>query len=365
MIGKKLQKKNSKSTIKYLKHREFNDLPKTNNMNIFLTLDYELFLGGSTGSPENCLFKPMKHFTDMLNKYNIKTTIFVDAAYLLRMKQQKNKNNQLAIDFSEVCKNIVLLKNQGHNIQLHFHPQWLFSDYINGKWHLNTKYYKLSDLPREQAIKFVAESKELLEIIINKKITAFRAGGFSIQSFDNYIELFDHCNLIIDSSVLRGEYINSYLHEYDYRNIPQKSIYSFSSDVKIEDLDGKYKELSIASIPHKSIIYFMKNEIARNKFNPIKVWGEGSGVGYGNFPNMIRQRIKKAFREMNLYASLDSHSSVLLPYVYDQYSLKVDNLNFITIGHPKVFSEGSINNIEKFILKVKNKNKFTTCEDII
>ena len=61
-------------------------------INCYITLDYELFMGARTGSINNSLIKPMTELDLMLDKYNIRTNLFVDSAYLLRLKQLKDTN---------------------------------------------------------------------------------------------------------------------------------------------------------------------------------------------------------------------------------------------------------------------------------
>ena len=98
-------------------------------MNVFITIDYELFMGKISGSVEKCLITPMDNFTGMLDNYGIKTTVFVDAAYLLRMKQLRNENENLRRDFELVSSHIKQMILQGHDIQMHFHRHWLYSEY--------------------------------------------------------------------------------------------------------------------------------------------------------------------------------------------------------------------------------------------
>lgn len=56
-------------------------------MNAILTLDYELFMSNKTGTPQKCLFEPMDALVRMLDKFHIKANIFVDVAYILRLRQ--------------------------------------------------------------------------------------------------------------------------------------------------------------------------------------------------------------------------------------------------------------------------------------
>ncbi|MGC3833446.1 hypothetical protein ACPSKX_03745 [Moritella viscosa] len=49
---------------------------------LILSLDYELFFGDNTGSIENCMINPTQLLLQLLNKYNCKVSLFVDAGFL-------------------------------------------------------------------------------------------------------------------------------------------------------------------------------------------------------------------------------------------------------------------------------------------
>ena len=58
-------------------------------MNIFLTYDYELFFGESTGSVDKCMIEPTNQLLKIAKEFNIKMTFFVDVGYLIKLKASK------------------------------------------------------------------------------------------------------------------------------------------------------------------------------------------------------------------------------------------------------------------------------------
>jgi len=56
---------------------------------ILLTFDLELFLGNKIGTVENCIYKPTLEILNILKKYQIPGIFFVDAGYLLALKEKK------------------------------------------------------------------------------------------------------------------------------------------------------------------------------------------------------------------------------------------------------------------------------------
>ena len=107
-------------------------------LNLILTADYEVY-GNGSGSVPNCLIKPTEDLIEVCNAFNVPVTFFVDVCELWAFEEVE-KNGMWDMDFSPSG----LIKNQlsnavskGHDVQLHFHPQWLDYEYLkNGNWKL-------------------------------------------------------------------------------------------------------------------------------------------------------------------------------------------------------------------------------------
>lgn len=329
-------------------------------MNIYITLDYELFLGKESGTVENCLIRPINEYISLLNKYNIFSTIFVDAAYLYRLNQLKTNNLKLKNDYEKVLENIRLLDKEGHSIQLHFHPQWLYSEYENGKWKMDLLHYKLSDIPKSELFIKFKEAKELLDSIIGCKTHAFRAGGFCIQTFDDFPILFFENNIKLDSSVLRDAFEKNSFQDYDYRIIPNKHLYKFSSDVTIENENGEFQELTISTKKIYGLLYMILRWYYIFKSRKAIIYGDGLGIGlYDNKRNKITTKLNKSLNYHLLPVVIDSWLSYFLPKKIQKNS---DDL--VILGHPKSFTNISLQNLERFIKNNIDSNNFLTIEQI-
>lgn len=131
----------------------------------------------------------------------LKQLFLLIAAYLLRLSELKDKHDKLKSDFELISDHLKCLEQAGHDIQLHFHPQWIYSDYDSKQWIMDFEHYKLSDLPENVLRTSFYSARLLLEEIIGKKIIAFRAGGYSLPTYSGYIDLFKLNGIKIDSSV--------------------------------------------------------------------------------------------------------------------------------------------------------------------
>lgn len=339
-------------------------------MNIYLTLDYELFLGSKTGTPDNCLIRPMSALCEAVEKYGVRFTIFVDAAYLLRLRQLQTCSKRLQKDFELVTNNIQDLHKRGHDIQLHFHPQWLYSNWNEkeGIWNLDYSHYKLSDMDKEFAFQAVSESKNLLESLIGKKLIAFRAGGYCLESFEDYILLFDKNGITVDSSVARGKFNLSGIHYFDYRKMPDKNqIYRFESTVREESSSGRFIEAPISFCQWNKLYYLLFMRQKKQKYRPKLLYGDGVSIGKsiekGLRNSKKRNLVSRVLSPATMSTSSSGPGSVWLNDYFD-YAIKHHWPDLVIIGHPKEETDSSVVNLESFIKKVNNHAVFKIFSEI-
>jgi len=332
-------------------------------MDIFFTLDYELFLGRRPGTPEKCLIQPMSELSTISEKYGVKFTIFVDAAYLYRLSQLSVLYTQLKKDYELVANNIRKLEEEGHDIELHFHPQWLYSDYdsINNRWNMDLKHYKLSDIPKEELERMFHDCKSLLDGIIGRKTIAFRAGGYSLNSYDDYCNLLKKNGIVMDSSVNCHRKVCSVFQSYDYRFAPRKTLWHFDDKLEIEVENGILTEIPITiSKTYLGATYLLKKRKLQKSIEKCKKWGDGVGVGvHMSKYDRIKDLLSKFLTGKEFAASIDNFQSVNLINLYEFCTdKKFDKM--VIIGHPKEASPQSIREIDFFLQKVYKVNQFKT-----
>lgn len=319
---------------------------------VYLTIDYELFMGSKVGTINNCLITPMNALTKMLDKYNIKCNVFVDAAYLLRLYQLKD-NIQIEEQFKLVTSHVKNLSKQGHAIQFHFHPQWLYSRYENG-WIMDFDHYKISDMPIDDIKTLIPEAIELLQSYSINKLKAFRAGGYSFPNESYFYEILRKYEINVDSSVLKGAKIKSKYQSYDYRSLPINVPYRFDKDLCLEDPNGFFTEYPITTIKMIGYKYFYIKHLLIRKYNGVignGRFGDGKGIGLaGSVITRAINKIKRLITPSIISATIDGEFSLYLENVYIHNSVNDIYNAFVVIGHPKNLSGKSISVFEKFII---------------
>ena len=103
-------------------------------LNLLLHDDWEIY-GDGTGDPETLMFEPAKRILDICDRYGAKYTFYAEIGQQLHMLNAPEKRwNQYASTWESVLKDAI---QRGHDVQLHFHPQWIGAELKNGIWHLD------------------------------------------------------------------------------------------------------------------------------------------------------------------------------------------------------------------------------------
>ena len=327
-------------------------------MKIFLTYDYELFFGSKPGTVKNSIIRPVKKLLKIADLYNINYNFFVDVGYLIKLNELTNKKNKISLkqDFNSIYNNLKLLMTKGHDLQLHIHPHWEDSTYHNDTWKLNTSKYRLHEFDNIDIINIITKYKNFLEEIKEDKISAFRAGGWSIQPFNLIKQGLIKNDILIDSTVFKGGYYNSNYQYYNFKSTPNKDYWKFENDPLKEDKEGKFIELPISSIKLSPRFYIYYSLIKLLKLKHHKPFGDGNPIQPSS-KNILNFFTKSSISPV----SLDGFKSkyILNSVIENQKLFGQQNSIFVAIGHPKAQTNYSLKNLEKFIRNNRNEEFFT------
>ncbi len=330
-----------------------------NKKNILFTFDYELFLGKRSGSVQKCCIEPTSILIKIFDEFKIKNAIFfVDTTYLLRLKE--NNDSRSTADFIAVSNQIQELIKKGHYVFPHIHPHWLDANYLkeNNQWDLyNNSRYRFSHLNELERMELFKKSVEVLQEIIipiapQYKIDSYRAGGWCIQPFADFMPSFEEHKIVNDFSVMRSKVNTSDIQFYDFRNAPYKNIYTFENDPLVESKNGRYKEYSISILNISSLNQFL------NKLLLAVIWRlkyRSMGDGVGSVASAETAVINE--KEIKEMVSMELLTDVRLP-LYLKYIKKNEYMHFIS--HPKMLSHYNLVVFRKFLAKFTSRYEFET-----
>lgn len=310
-------------------------------MEIFLTLDYELFLFNPGNNVNQSLIDPTNKLLNMLNRHQIKAVFFVDVGYLISLSKQKNKYPQLSDDYYKIVKQLTYLESQGHELGLHIHPHWEDCYFDGNKWKIDLSRYKLADYTKSQAESIFTKYYDALQSLSVKKIISYRAGGWCLEPFSHIRDRMKLHGIYIDATVVPGGYQHTATHSYDFRNYPNKPIWNFNIDPSIIDDQGCFYEIPCTSHTLPQLHYWKKIINVLFRPNHKDTLGEA-----------VKPTMKEVFRKLffkNIDAvSIDSNksNSLLASFKYKEYE---QDAYYSIIGHPKCFDELTYTNLDTFL----------------
>jgi hypothetical protein len=248
---------------------------QSNRKQILVTFDYEMFLGNRSGSVDDCMIVPTRKLMAIMKRFGVKALFFVDTVCLLQLKRNAVSYSASEIDFSKVTAQLKELVAAGHDIFPHIHPHWLDAVYIpeTNEWKLNnTRLYRFHNVSEtDQRILFTKSVELLKEIVHTQKpdyhVSGYRAGGWCIQPFSDFLPLFRENNILYEFSVLKDFYQFTDAQYFDFSETPHKDIYRFSDDICREDPSGSLTQFTISSLHIPPYISLLNKLFLKIRYN--------------------------------------------------------------------------------------------------
>jgi hypothetical protein len=316
---------------------------------ILLTFDYEPYLGVKTGSAKKCILEPTEALISILDKYKTKGVFFVDILYLKNLKKHQELNEDLAAITSQLKR----LNEKGHYVFPHLHPHWLDAEYITGKKEFSLKdltHYSIANLEVAQIKKLFRESIEFLNSIrINHEKWGYRAGGWCIQPFHLFKDIFREENICYEFSVLPGYKNENKNQAFDFSTFTKNTPYFFSETVEKPENSGPFIEFPISTIEFNAQIRF-KDRLVRKylwKTND-KGWGDGTSAQTAQLKSIYTDR-EMASIELLTIAKLSTYKKQLK---------NTEHMHWIS--HPKLFTRHGLKTFDSFLEFATNKFAVTS-----
>jgi hypothetical protein len=222
---------------------------------VVLSVDYEIF-GNGSGDVLQHVVQPTASMARICRDYGAPLTVFFEAEeYHSFVEYRQPLTQALGYDPAQkIADQVAALAAQGHDFQLHLHPEWVGARFENGRWLLHRDHRTVDDLfeTQQETTCYLAARKRLLEDLmaagdVHRKVTAYRAGAFSAQPGKKLLAALAENGFLIDSSVVKGLYRDAA--KLDYRHAPSaKGPWRVKDEVSREDADGRVWEFPICSI---------------------------------------------------------------------------------------------------------------------
>lgn len=171
--------------------------------------DWEIY-GDGTGDPDHLMFDPAKRILDICDTYRAKYTIYAEIGQQLNMLDAigSTKWCKYAKTWEDILKDAI---QRGHDVQLHFHPQWIGAELKNDAWQLDYSKWNTGRLSYELLDDWIGKGvlylRNLLKPISSDyNVVSYRAGGWMCQPSTNLYKALKKNGIISDASVIKGRY---------------------------------------------------------------------------------------------------------------------------------------------------------------
>jgi hypothetical protein len=190
-------------------------------IHLALTHDWEL-RGDGSGDIEEIQFAPLRQLLEIYAKAGARTTILPDVMQQMAFRRCESKHpnlKPLADSWDEHARKVF---RQGHDIQLHLHPQWRNAEYANGRWQLEGD-WSILNYDRDAAHGMLAKGKNYLESLLRPidadyQCIAFRAGALAAAPSTHLFKSLANLGIQLDVSIAAGLFVNDHNLQLDFRN---------------------------------------------------------------------------------------------------------------------------------------------------
>ncbi|WDN87833.1 hypothetical protein BuS5_00801 [Desulfosarcina sp. BuS5] len=191
---------------------------------ILIEDDFEI-MGNGLGNVADLQYLPALALMNIADKYNAKITFMVDVAQQLAFKAN-SEIPEIRVQSTLWDETVLLLKERGHDVQLHLHPQWINATYESGYFCLNDNWNIGRYDPAIQH-KLIVDSVEYLTSLLCKefpeyKVCAFKAGAWGLQPSANLQAEFEKIGIHIILGVRDG--LKVLTQGIDYTDLEEKQL---------------------------------------------------------------------------------------------------------------------------------------------
>lgn len=165
--------------------------------------------GNGTGDPRVLQFEPMRKLVKIFNKHGIRGSFNAEVMQQLAYRSQQECFPELKAIADEWEEVVTESLRQGHDIQLHLHPQWLGASYEGrGDWKLGGD-WSILNYPPQQVRAMLVAGKEYLETLLRRTdpkyaCVSFRAGSWCAAPSDSLMPILSELGFVFDMSIVAG-----------------------------------------------------------------------------------------------------------------------------------------------------------------
>jgi hypothetical protein len=316
---------------------------------LLISVDYELFFGARAGSVERSLLAPTEALAACLEREGCKLSLFVDAGFLVRAREEGRHNAKARAEHDAVSRQLEGLASRGHDLQLHVHPHWQDCRMAGDEWRVDTRRYRLHDFEPRDAEGIVRDYKAALESIKGAEVFAYRAGGWCLQPFAAVGGALRGAGIWLDSTIYAGGYSEVPGRGYDFRAAPALGTWRFDDDPLVATDTGWFLEVPISACRY-GVAAFWTLAWRRFRARPEdRPFGDGAVM-----PATSRYYLRRLAGPTWSPVSIDRTKAGALGFAYSQFLARsAEGDTFNVMGHPKSLTPRGIGDLGTFLRRAR------------
>ncbi len=199
---------------------------------LVFTDDWEL-RGDGSGDPTQIQFRPLQELARIFAERSIRGSFNAEVMQQLTFRSFQDRYPHLK-DWADEWERVVTEAfRQGHDFQLHIHPQWKGAVYDGKRWILPAP-WSILEHPRVDAARMITEGIKLLQVLLQPirsgyRCVSFRAGAWCIAPSGFMLDLLASQDIRFDMSIVRGISYNFPV-QLDYRHA-EEGFFPFYPDM--------------------------------------------------------------------------------------------------------------------------------------
>ena len=165
--------------------------------------------GNGSGDPRVLQFEPMRKLVSIFNRHGIRGSFNVEVMQQLAYRKMQERFPELKAVADEWEEVVTESFRQGHDIQLHLHPQWRDATYEGrGKWRVDGD-WSILNYPASEMRAMLTCGKNYLEGLLraiepNYSCVSFRAGSWCAAPSDALLPILSELGFVFDMSIVAG-----------------------------------------------------------------------------------------------------------------------------------------------------------------
>jgi hypothetical protein len=234
--------------------------------------DWELS-GNGSGDAWELQFRPMRELVRIYNAHGVHGSFNAELMQQLTFRKFEGEHRELKSLADEWDTLVQETFRQGHDIQLHIHPQWQGAQYENGEWRLSADWSILNYEP-EVAYRMLVAGKEYLENLLRPiepayRSISFRAGSWCIAPSPHMLGLLVKLGIVFDMSIVGGMHYETKNIRLDYRNCEEDFLPYYPVMWDARKVSGKREPIICIPTNH---FYSSRRQVLKHHLG--KVWGK-------------------------------------------------------------------------------------------